>query len=84
MAGNGSPAYTDAQILEMLDMRDRLGLSAAEIAPRFGVTKMAIIGVLHRVKTEAGRVGNADLQDGTMPKRWWVAGIAKRGLQNVG
>lgn len=47
-----SKAWTDDDILEALWMRDQ-GYTFKQIGKRFGVTKNAAIGVLHRVMKES-------------------------------
>jgi hypothetical protein len=69
-------------MLDILDLFEGEGQTATEIAAMYGVSRNAILGVVHRVrqdlaKSEAG--GPAALrpenQDGGMPRRWW----SKRG-----
>ena len=61
-------AWTDAQILEVLHMRDHDGLSAKEIAAKTGRTKNSIVGLWNRIRENEH---DGDAGDGTMPPRWW-------------
>jgi len=63
-----SNVWSDRDILEVLALRDVDGLTAAEIAPKFGTTKNSIIGLWNRI-ARAQEPG--DYGDGTMPARWW-------------
>ena len=50
MAHRGpNPVWTDADILDALWRRDAKGHSAATIAATFGVSRNAVLGVLHRI-----------------------------------
>ena len=66
---------TDAELLEMLDMRDH-GMTCDAIGKHIKASKNAVVGLLYRItkETESSR------HDGSMPQCWWRAGLAKRGL----
>lgn len=61
--------WTDAEILEVLHMRDHRGMTAKQIAAATGKTKNAIIGLWHRV--EAAMRDDNGTGNGTMPSDWW-------------
>lgn len=67
--------WTDAEMLEVLHMRDHRGMTAKEIADNLGVTKNAIIGLWHRVaKATDGAwdgAGDNGTGNGSMPDDWW-------------
>jgi hypothetical protein len=71
--------WTDVEILDVLDKRYRVGLSVVRIAGMKGVTKNAIIGLLHRInsetdKAEAGStVAKPENMDGALSPRWWAS-----------
>lgn len=59
----------DEVLLKKLYLADHEDLPIAIIARRYGVTKNAIVGALHRIRQtyrQDNGVGN-----GTMPPRWW-------------
>lgn len=77
-------AWTDKQMIEALEMWDVQKLSASEIAQRMsGTSRSAVLGMLHRVRTDlavseaapfpAGQrpAQKRENQDGGMPARWW-------------
>ena len=68
--------WTDERILTALDMRDGDGKSASEIGGYFGVSKNAILGLLHRMnKAElpCGCTKPAN-KNGGMGRGWWKHG----------
>lgn len=71
----GTPTRAmDEEILKMLDLRANDGLSAAKIGARFGLSKNAVVGKLHRVKTEEIHdcaCVKPENRDGGMPRWWW-------------
>lgn len=81
----GVPKWTDEQVLTMLDMWDRQGRRAAEIARHFGVSRSAILGLLFQVRLEADEHRCActkpENRDGGMPVRWWRETGDKRAVQ---
>jgi len=87
-AGEG---WTDRQILEAMDMFERQGLTAAEVAARLGLgSRNAVIGMVSRVRRDLaasegagfppgqGPAVRAENCDGGMPVRWWLAGAARQ------
>lgn len=74
--------WSDAEMLEALDLRAHEGLTAAQIAARLGKTRGAVIGILNRIDNETnahdGR-GRAGIGNGTMARFWWRKGLAARG-----
>ena len=52
-------AWTDQQIAEIVKAFYIDGFSAAQIAPRYGVSRNAIIGVAHRHRQKSGHVPKA-------------------------
>ncbi len=77
MASHGTK-WTDQQMLEILDKRERLGLSGAGIAEGLGVSRSSILGLLFRLnrETDLAEVGSIvtkpENRDGGMPVRWWA------------
>lgn len=69
--------WTDEQVLQMLDMADGDGMTAAEIALRMGTSRSAICGILFRVRSElaeseqGSRVTRPENRDGALPRGWW-------------
>jgi len=74
---------SDEVILQMLDLMERHGHSASEVAARFGITRSAVLGSLKRVRDDlavseaapyapgtgpAVREGN---RDGDLEPLWW-------------
>lgn len=73
----GVPDLTDVQLLEILDLMDRHGMSASQVAPRFGKSRNAILGVRHRIvkdlaaSDEGATVTKPENCHGGMPADWW-------------
>ena len=78
MNNNRGIQWTDSQMLEILHLHDNEGLKAAQVATRFGTSKSAILGLVHRIRTHTDRFDVTPDRNGTMPPRWWQAGLAKR------
>lgn len=82
----GVVTWTDKEVLTVLDLIDEFGLTAAQVAERYGVTRNAIIGIRNRVlsdlrESEAspGPVAQKpENQDGGMVRGWWRAGLNAR------
>lgn len=74
-----SARFTDADILEILHMKEALGMTTRQIGRRYGVTKNSIIGLTGRVLRA---VAPDERHDGTMPVRWWEEGLQRRGGAN--
>lgn len=74
--------WSDGDILEALHLREAEGLTMAAIADRLSnawgepVTRNQVISVVNRVIAETNAL--PDTGDGTMPPRWWQAGLAAR------
>ena len=75
--------WTDVDILRALDMHEGQGLTAAEAGRRMGVSRSAVLGVIHRINKDADRVPclcqKPENRDGGMPARWWQKGRKMRG-----
>lgn len=67
--------WDDRLDLEMLHLRDVEGLSMGKIGARLGIGKNAVIGRMKRLR-DAEAPGDAG--DGSMPARWWRAGLEAR------
>lgn len=74
--------WTDREVLEILDMNQRQGLSAAVIAVRFRCSRASICGLLYRVNKDADAVADVAVKpanrDGGMPARWWDVPLQSR------
>ena len=72
---HGNELHSDRKVLEMLDMRDN-GKSGLEIAERYGMTRNAVIGTLHRTVDSSDKYPcecvKAKNKDGGMPNKWWA------------
>jgi GTP-sensing pleiotropic transcriptional regulator CodY len=77
MAGRKTDSRDDdLRILRMLDMSDGDGLPASAIAERFGMTRNAVCGVLHRIRSAEvpdGRRLRKGNRNGDLPRGWWRA-----------
>jgi len=66
----------DMILLEMLHLRATTGMSHREIGRKFGRSKNAVIGALHRINKEADAVScrcrRKHNRDGGMPAMWWA------------
>lgn len=75
--GQGNDAWTDMQILDVLDLMDVHGWTGTQVAERYGVSRSAIIGLRHRVLTDLRKseIGahpcRPENSDGGMPHGWW-------------
>lgn len=66
--------FTDRELLRALDWKDQ-GISMGTIAKRMCVSRSAILGATQRVLAACP----SDSQhDGTLPRRWWEAGLNNR------
>ena len=74
--------WTDRQVLEVLDLMQRQGLTAREIGARFNPSRSAILGVVHRIEKDLSAVPDLatrpENQDGSMPARWWDCPAQRR------
>jgi hypothetical protein len=64
-------AWTDAEMLTALDLRDREGLTYRQIGARIGRGRSSVAICLNRVDAETDLSDPHGTQDGTMPPRWW-------------
>jgi hypothetical protein len=66
---------TDREVLEILDLTERQGLSAAVVAVRMRCTRSAILGLRYRINAASNEVEDVakrpENRDGGMPARWW-------------
>lgn len=70
--------WSDAEMLTVLEMRAG-GATAAVIGRRFGVSRSAILGVVHRIESETDICFPPGDREGTFAPDWWQAGLAARG-----
>lgn len=85
--GGVRETWTDAEVLDMLDLRERMSAAhAAEVLTRrWGrpVSRNAICGAHRRVMHDLALVpdlcARPENRDGGMPPDWWRAGLARRG-----
>jgi hypothetical protein len=67
--------WTDREVLEVLDLTERQGLSAAVVAVRMRCSRSAILGLRFRVNSDSDKVADKakrpENRDGGMPARWW-------------
>lgn len=82
----GHKQWSDADALRVLDLMQGEGLSAAEVAERFGQSRNAICGLVFRIERELKESEAApgpkaikpDNQDGALGRGWWKAGAARQ------
>lgn len=72
-----SKVYTRAEdlcLLEKLHLKDNRGLTFAQIAERFGVSRSSVAGSIDRVNAALAPCAakNPENRDGGMPERWWA------------
>lgn len=72
------PGWTDGELLQALHMRDVEGRSYTDIGARFGRSKSAMAGAFNRIDRETDESDPQKAGDGTMPEKWWKAGIGRR------
>ena len=73
------PEWSDAEMLEALDMRRR-GLSATVIGAKLGRSRSAVCGLFHRIDRETDASDRGGVGNRTMPPEWWRAGLAGRAV----
>jgi hypothetical protein len=83
-------AWTDAEMLRLLDLVERQGLSdlrAAKVMTLEGhrrFTKGAVIGMRSRINAETRAIPDLcdkpENRDGGMPSGWWRAGLDYQGV----
>jgi hypothetical protein len=70
-----SREWTDREVLEILDLTERQGLSAAVVAVRMRCSRSAILGLRYRINAASNEVEDLakrpENRDGGMPARWW-------------
>lgn len=70
-----SREWTDREVLEILDLTERQGLSASVVAVRMRCSRSAILGLRYRVNTDSDKMVDVakrpENRDGGMPARWW-------------
>ncbi len=71
-------AWTDEQLLTMLDLRDGEGRTGQEIATRMRTSRSAVLAAMNRIDKAHDAVGDATVRpehrDGGMPRGWWKRG----------
>lgn len=84
-ARGGKTRADDERDLLMMHLMDNEGLSASVVRTRFGVTRNAVLGVRHRIRTDYARScegdPDPDRHDATMPPLWWRGAYAEAGRQ---
>lgn len=74
--------WDDEMCLRALHAVDVEGVSRAVVARRMGVSRSAVIGILHRINAETDAVlekcKKPENRDGGMPDKWWQAGLRRR------
>ena len=78
MTEHHNAKWTDEQMLELLHLRDALGIAAREVGERFGASKGAILGLEMRVRQQTDAVDVSPHLNGTMPSQWWREGLRRR------
>ena len=70
-----SREWTDREVLEILDLTERQGLTATVVAVRMRCSRSAILGLRYRVNFATDKVVDKakrpENRDGGMPARWW-------------
>jgi hypothetical protein len=70
-----SREWTDREVLDIPDLTERQGLSAAVVAVRMRCTRSAILGLRYRINAASNEVEDVakrpENRDGGMPARWW-------------
>ncbi|MFQ6553413.1 GcrA family cell cycle regulator [Aestuariibius insulae] len=66
-----SSEWTDQRLLQLMHLKDVEGLTFAQIAVRFSVSRSSVIGAYHRID-KAIRDEPLDRHDGSMSVRWWA------------
>ena len=77
-----SREWTDREVLEILDLTERQGLTATVVAVRMRCSRSAILGLRYRVLTDSAKVldmaKRPENRDGGMPARWWDVPAQRR------
>jgi hypothetical protein len=70
-----SREWTDREVLEILDLTERQGLSAAVVAVRMRCTRSAILGLRYPINAASNKVEDVakrpENRDGGISARWW-------------
>lgn len=63
----------DEELLNILHLRDNVGLTASAVSKRCGRSRAAILGLEHRIRQDALSCicAKPENQDGGMPALWW-------------
>lgn len=89
-AAGGQSAYSDGELLTILDLIEREGMTLAAVGARFGASRSAMAGIVKRLRDELraseeaafppgqGPARRPENRDGGMPGQWWRAGLAAR------
>ena len=62
---------SDEDLLMALHLRDYVGMPIRDIGVRFGKSKNAMVGALHRVNKDYEGSGPDGNQNGSMGPLWW-------------
>ncbi len=77
-----SREWTDREVLEILDLTERQGLTASVVAVRMRCSRSAILGLRFRVNTNSDKVADVaqrpENRDGGMAARWWDVPAQRR------
>jgi hypothetical protein len=77
-----SREWTDREVLEILDLTERQGLTATVVAVRMRCTRSAILGLRYRVNTDSDKVLDVaqrpENRDGGQGPRWWDVPAQRR------
>lgn len=76
-------ALSDDQLLAILDNLRGGGASAEAVGRQVGLSRNAVLALVHRLMAEAAGPGEAtrpENRNGGMPRHWFLDGLQKRGL----
>jgi hypothetical protein len=71
---NTAERARDEQLVMIMHLRENMGLTFGQIAPRVNMTRDACIGAYHRLRLAYDPwcdCENPENQDGGMPPLWW-------------
>lgn len=86
------PAYDDEQLLTILDLIERCGLTATDVAARFGTSRGSILGSVKRIRDDLAKSEAAPFprgqfpaikrgnRDGDLGPLWWKRAAVARGV----
>lgn len=69
---------TDEEMLTALDMMEQRGLTAAAAGKALGRSRGTLLAMKHRVHEQTDWHDQTPELNGTMPPRWWKAGLRMR------